>query len=79
MKIISQASSTIREDTYVLEVENLYFGSEPKTQKITYVEFINDKGKLTDCIMRNEGGEEIDNPELLNRIQNFIDALPPGK
>ena len=76
MKILSQTSSTITENTYQLEVPCPVFqrGKQLPPNKITYIEFINSKGKLTDCIVRNEDGQENDNPVLLEEIQAFIDG-----
>ena len=69
IKLNTQTTSTVTTNTFELEVRG---------QKVTYIEYLNDKNKVIDCSLRNEAGEEIGaddcGGELLEEIQGFIDA-----
>jgi hypothetical protein len=43
-----------------------------------YKEWLNEKGKVIDCLLRDKDGFEIDDSELLERVQEFIDGLEEG-
>lgn len=64
MNIISQTSSIVTTNTYVVLTR---YG------RTVYIEHLNDKGKLIDCDLRSINGQEIDDPALLEEIQEFID------
>lgn len=66
----NKTSSTVTTDTYELEVDG---------QKVTYIEYINDKNKVIDSNLRNEHGQEIEDAVLLEKIQDYIDNLPATK
>ncbi len=40
-----------------------------------YKEWLNDSGKVIDSILRDKDGYEIDDPALLEEVQNFVDGL----
>lgn len=65
--ITNKQSSTITENTYHLTKDD--------GGKIIYTEFLNDKGKLTDCILRTESGIDIDDANLLEEVQELIDKV----
>ena len=70
----NKTSSTIKTDTYEFEVDG---------QKVTYIEYINDKNTLIDCSLRNEYGEEIAAADtgniLLEKCQEYVDNLSATK
>lgn len=66
----NKTSSTIKTDIYELDVDG---------QKVTYIEFINDKNKLIDFNLRDEKGDEIaadTGSTLLEKVQGYVDNLP---
>jgi hypothetical protein len=65
MKLESHTSSTITTETYQILTEN--------HGPVTYIEYLNDKGKVIDCNLRDEDGNDIIDPALLEEIQEFID------
>jgi hypothetical protein len=65
MKLLSKAESTVTEVTYTLQNETSVF---------YYKEWLNDSGRVIDCLMRDEDGYEIDDSLLLEQVQEFIDS-----
>jgi hypothetical protein len=65
MKIESHTSATVTTETYQLITER---------GPVTYIEYLNDKGKVIDSNLRDENGEEIADPTFLEEIQEFIDS-----
>lgn len=59
--------------TYAVTTETYNFIT--KQGPVTYMEYINDKGKVTDCNLRDEDGNEINDPVLLEKIQFFVDNI----
>jgi len=47
-----------------------------KGKTFIYKEFLNDKGKVTDCELRTESGHSIEDPAFLEQVQEFVDNLP---
>ena len=70
MKIISHTSSTVTTETYELSLGD---------RLLTYIEYLNDKGKLIDCNLRDVDGDEINVPTLLETIQEFVNSFGEGK
>ena len=68
MKLLNQETNAVIEHTYVLQDEN---------GKIFYKEW-ESEGKIIDSVMRDKDGFEIDDPELLEQVQEFIDSLGSG-
>ena len=66
IKLNEHQTSTVTTDTFQFEVND---------QFITYIEYLNDKGKIIDCNLRDVDGDEIDNSLLLEEIQNFVDSM----
>jgi len=66
MKILNKISSTVTEVTYTLQDE---------TSAFYYKEWLNEKGKVIDCLLRDKDGHEIDDPALYERVTNFVDEL----
>ena len=69
MKLESHTTSTVTTETYVV---NLLEG----LGVVTYIEYLNDKGKVIDCNLRDEDENEMNDPILLEEVQEFIDAEP---
>lgn len=74
MKILSESSSTITINTYEIGYED---------EKLVYIEYLNNKGKITDCELRDENGNSLqdnDGPDnnaaaTLEKIQDFVDSI----
>ena len=67
MKILeSHTTATVKTETYRILTE---------TQgPVTYIEYLDDKGKVIDCNLRDDEGNEISDPALLEEIQEFVDS-----
>lgn len=70
MQLISNTSSTITTNTFTFDIDG---------RKVVYIEYLNEKNKVTDCNLRDENGNEIDDAALLEELQNFVDSMPPKK
>lgn len=74
MELISCSESTITTKTFEIDYDG---------RKIVYIEYLNEKGKVIDCNLRDEDGNEIaedqgpDNnaAETLEKIQEFVDKI----
>ena len=70
MKLISSSESTVITKTFEIDYDG---------RKIVYIEYLNEKGKIIDCTLRNEDGEEIaasdTGASILEEIQEFIDKI----
>ena len=58
--------SVVTEVTYTLA---------DNTSLFYYKEWLNDSGKVIDFVLRDKDGYEIDDPALLEEVQNFVDTL----
>jgi hypothetical protein len=65
MKLLSKTELTVTEVTYTLEDETSVF---------YYKEWLNDSGKVIDCLMRDKDGYDIDDSLLFEQVQEFIDS-----
>jgi len=65
MKLASHSTATITTETYQLSLGD---------KLLTYIEYLNDKGKVIDCTLRDVDGNEINDPALLEQVQDFVDA-----
>ena len=65
MELLNKTESTVTEVTYTLQ---------DKTSVFYYKEWLNDSGKVIDCLMRDKDGSEIDDPLLFEEVQEFIDS-----
>ena len=66
MELLRKEEVNVIENTYTLQDETSVF---------YYKEFINSKGKVVDSFLSDKDGFEIDDPSLLENIQEFIDSL----
>jgi len=64
MELLNKTESTVTEVTYTLQDDLSAF---------YYKEWLNDSGKVIDSILRDKDGYEIDDPILLEEVQQFID------
>lgn len=71
MEILNKTTAYTREDTYVLE--------HSKEGVIIYKEWLDDKGKVVDSVVRSKSGHDIEDPILIQEIWEFIDQLENSK
>jgi len=66
MELLNKIESVVTEVTYTLQdnVSTFY-----------YKEWLNDRGRVVDSILRDKDGLEIDDLNLLEEVQNFVDEL----
>lgn len=64
-EILNKVESTVTEVVYTLQDEVSAF---------YYKEFLNDKGKVIDCELKDKDGGVIDDEDLMLRVQEFVDA-----
>lgn len=67
MKVLTRVSSTITEHSVTVR---------HKGKSYLYKEFLNNKGKVTDCELRTESGHPIEDPAFFEEVQKFVDKLP---
>ena len=68
LEILERVESTVTEVTYTLQDE---------TSAFYYKEWMNQKGKVIDSLLRDKDGHEIDDPELLEQVQELVDSQYP--
>ena len=66
MKLISSSESTVTTTTFQIDFDG---------RILTYIEYLNEKGKVIDCNFRDEIGNELDEPDNLEKIQDFVDKI----
>ena len=66
MELLKKEEVNVIENTYTLQDETSIF---------YYKEFLNSKGKVVDSFLRDKDGFEIDDPILLEEVEEFIDGL----
>lgn len=66
MKLLSSSESTVTTKTFEIDYDG---------EKVVYIEYLNDKGKVIDCNLRDENGGEVDNSIYLEEIQDFVDKI----
>ncbi len=74
MKLIDRHTETVTTDTFQIERDDPSYPHNK--EKFIYIEYLNDKGRVIDCNLRETSGEEIDDANLLDEIQKFVDKLP---
>ena len=57
---------SVEEHTYTLQDDH---------GKLVYKEWIDDQGKVIDSVLRDKDGYEIEDFELFDQVQKFIDNL----
>jgi hypothetical protein len=66
MELLKKEEVNVIENTYTLQDETSVF---------YYKEFLNSKGKVVDSLLRDKDGFEINDPILLEEVEEFIDGL----
>ena len=64
MELLKKEEVNVIENTYTLQ---------DGTSVFYYKEFINSKGKVVDSFLRDKDGFEIDDPILLEEVEEFVD------
>ena len=64
MELLKKEEVNVIEKTYTLQ---------DGTSVFYYKEFINSKGKVVDAFLRDKDGFEIDDPILLEEVEEFVD------
>jgi hypothetical protein len=66
----------LKHEVYSQAIENTYTIQHPNEGVLVYKEWIDsENGKCLDFILRSKGGFEIDDPALVEEVQEFIDVL----
>jgi hypothetical protein len=66
----------LKHEVYSQAIENTYTIQHPNEGILVYKEWIDsENGKCLDFILRSKGGFEIDDPALVEEVQEFIDVL----
>jgi hypothetical protein len=66
MELLKKEEVNVIENTYTIQDETSVF---------YYKELIDSKGKVVDSFLRDKDGFEIDDPILLEEVEEFIDGL----
>lgn len=66
MLLLNHSVSTVSEETFNIKLED--------GKVIEYKEWFNEKGKVIDAAIKDEGGSEIFDENLLQKIWNFVDS-----
>jgi hypothetical protein len=66
MELLKKEEVNVIENTYTIQDETSVF---------YYKEFLNSKGKVVDSLLRDKDGFEINDPILLEEVEEFIDGL----
>jgi len=70
MKVVkTNTINGAREDTYSVDADGT---------QLVYKEWVNEKGKVIDCELRDIDGYDIDDADLLEDIQKEIDKTYPN-
>ena len=71
MKLLNRNTETgVREETYTFEDE---------IGVLIYKEWLNEKGRVIDEELRDKDGNSLDDPALLERVHEAVDALVKAK
>lgn len=67
MKLVSKTVEAIVTETFVLESES--------GEKVTVIDYLDDRGKAIDTIVRDENGNNIDDPILYENVISFLESI----
>ena len=67
MKLVSKTVEAIVTETFVLENE--------LGEKVTVIDYLDDRGKVIDTIVRDENGNDIDDPILYENVISFLESI----
>ena len=66
----------LKHEVYSQAIENTYTIQHPNEGVLVYKEWIDsENGKCLDFILRSKDGFEMDDPALVEEVQEFIDVL----
>ena len=68
MKIKNKVTESITTESYEVECDGT---NGPMT--FIYIDYLNEKGKVIDSVLRTVEGYDVDVPGLMEEIQEFID------
>jgi hypothetical protein len=66
MKLLSKIREVITTETSIVELES--------TEKVTVVDYLNEKNKVIDTVIKDENGNQIHNPSMIEEITLFLDS-----
>lgn len=67
MKLVSKTVEAIVTETFVLENE--------LGEKVTVIDYLDDRGKVIDTIVRDKNGNDIDDPILYENVISFLESI----
>lgn len=67
MEILTHTENTVVERSFTIQ--------HPTEGVLIYNEWLNEKGKVIDYSLRSKGGYDIDEPELVTEVLEFIDKV----
>jgi hypothetical protein len=67
MKLVSKTVEAIVTETFVLENE--------LGEKVTVIDYLDDRGKAIDTIVRDKNGNDIDDPILYENVISFLESI----
>lgn len=67
MELLHRAKSTVTEAEYRFQ--------DTDGSVLVYKEWLNEKGKVIDAVLRSKHGHDIDDPILMERVQDIVDEL----
>ena len=67
MKLVSKTVEAIVTETFVLESQS--------GEQVTVIDYLDDRGKAIDTIVRDENGNNIDDPILYENVISFLESI----
>ena len=67
MKLVSKTVEAIVTETFVLESQS--------GEQVTVIDYLDDRGRAIDTIVRDENGNNIDDPILYENIISFLESI----
>jgi hypothetical protein len=67
MKLVSKTVEAIITETFVLE--------NGLGEKVTVIDYLDDRGKAIDTIVRDKNGNDIDDPILYENVISFLESI----
>ena len=67
MKLISKICQTVTTETFEIELT--------AGNSVIMIDYLDDRGKVIDTVLQDERGVEIDDDELIEAIEEFLEEL----
>ena len=67
MELLSKEVLLVHEVTHVVQ--------HPEEGPLFYKEWLDERGKCIDFVLRSKSGYSIDDPALIEEVQEFVDSL----